>query len=100
MDNLLELIDMLKKFRDLKVELEPKLEELKLLEKSIKDEILITGELIENEWVNVSFRKEYIKSSWDNKGLRGYAVIRPDVLNFLKETLVKSSVVIKFTKVK
>lgn len=82
-------------YRDLKAEIAPMLARAKRLEKFIKTEIMATGELIEVECAKTSFRKGYIRSSWDNKQLRGYAVAHPEVLSFVKETNVSPTVVIK-----
>jgi hypothetical protein len=85
----------LEKYRDLKAEVQPLLDQLKNLEKSIKQEILSTGEIPEVDGVDVKIRKGYVRSSWDNKMLRGYAVSRPEILDFVKEIEVGPSVVFK-----
>ena len=52
----------LEKYRDLKAEVQPLLDQLKNLEKSIKQEILSTGEIPEVDGVDVKIRKGYLRS--------------------------------------
>jgi hypothetical protein len=87
--------DKLIQYRNLQIELKPLLDQLKALEKEIKSEILETGQIPEVEGVKIQLRKGYVRSSWDNKLLRGYAVAHPKVLEFVKETQVKRSVSIR-----
>ena len=42
--------------------------------------------------VKVAYRKGYIRASWDNNKLKGYAVAHPEILPFCKETEVAPSV--------
>lgn len=89
---------MLIAYRNAEQEIAPLLAELKELGGRIKKHILETGELVRVEGANTSFRKGYTRSSWDNKGLRGYAVAYPEVLDFLKETEVGPAVSIRVDK--
>lgn len=85
----------LQRYKALKELLSPMLDELKQLENEIKSHVLETGELVSIDGVTTSIRKGYTRSSWDTKGLKGYAKAYPDVLDFLKESKVNDSVVIK-----
>lgn len=79
-------------WRELKLKLQPMLDELGRLEKEIKAEVLETGYIPEVEGVKVQLRKGYIRSSWDDKGLRGFAVVHPEILALVKESRVGDSV--------
>lgn len=87
--------ELLETYRDLKIEIQPTIDFLTRLEKIIKRHIVETGEIVEVEGAKTRISRGYIRSAWDNKGLRGYALNRPEILQFLKETEVGPSVRIK-----
>ena len=68
---------------------------MKTLEKHIKAEVKQTGELVMVDGAYTKFGKGYTRTSWDNKGLRGYAVAHPEIMEFCKETEVGPTVSIK-----
>lgn len=90
---------LLSEWRSIKDSIQPQLDRLKHLETRIKSHCLETRGL---PWLpnvaKTSFRKGYIRSSWNNKGLRGYAVVNPEILIFLKETSVKEIAIITALK--
>jgi hypothetical protein len=89
--------DKIQKYRGMYFELKPLLEQMKKLEKEIKSEILGTGKVPEVKGVVIQIRKGYLRSSWNDKSLRGYAAANPEILEFVKETQVKPSVSIRLT---
>ena len=93
-----ELADKLERIRDMKAEIAPMLDEIERLEKQVKYEILETGELPQVDGVTVKIRNGYVRSSWDDKGLRGYAVLRPEIMQFLKETTTNPTVALSYGK--
>jgi hypothetical protein len=82
-------------YLNLKLELQPLINGLQEMENDIKASILETGEIPEVPGIKIKIRKAYTRSSWDNKGLRGYAVAHPEVMGFVKETSIKPGVSIK-----
>ena len=85
----------LAKLRDMKTEIAGHLAAIERLEKECKEEILETGELPNVPGLDVSIRKGYERVTWDGKGLQGYAVAYPEILDFAKKSVTKPSVVIK-----
>ena len=90
----MQLEKALNEYVELKEKLEPQLAELKAMEAVIKQHVLDTGEVAETQRAKVSIRKGYVRSSWDNKALRGYAAAKPEILEFCKESEVAPAVVI------
>lgn len=82
--------------RELKAELAPMLDMIARREKKIKDALLELGEKPEVDGVKVSFRSGYVRSSWNNKSLRGYAAAHPEIMEFVKESEVSPSVALSF----
>lgn len=87
--------DKIQAYKDIHLELAPLIEQMKSLEKEIKAEVLETGQIPDVNGVKIQIRKGYVRSSWDNKSLRGYAAAHPEILEFVKETEVKASVSMK-----
>lgn len=92
------LEEMLIQYRDTKRELEPALAELAKQESAIKKHVLETGELAKVDGASISIRNGYDRTSWDGKGLVGYAVAYPEVNQFKKVTAINPSAVIKVEK--
>lgn len=61
----------------------------------IKSEVLSIESSYKGAYGSVRYTRGYVRSSWDNKALRAFAVTYPSVLNFVSETEVKPSVSIK-----
>ena len=89
------LQEKLERLRDMKIEIAGPLAAIKELESQVKSEILDTGELPNVSGLDVSIRKGYERTSWDAKGLKGFAKAVPEILDFAKVSTVKPSVVIK-----
>ncbi len=75
---------------------EPFAEKARILEDEIKAEVLGFGRKYEHPLAEVSYRKGYIRASWDTKKLDGYSVAHPEIQEFKKETEVKPTVSIKW----
>ena len=86
---------LLEVYRDMKLELQPAIDQLKAIEKDIKKHVLETGEVAEIDGASVSIRNGYERKSWDNKALTGYAAAHPEIGQFCKVSAVKASAVIK-----
>lgn len=93
----LELEEAVSRYRDLKRSLAPMLEQIELLKSKIRESALETGEQIQIDGAKVVFRAPYLRSSWDNLGLRGYAVAHPEILDFLKEVEVPATAFVRLT---
>jgi hypothetical protein len=65
-----------------------------LLEEAVTTEILVTGVIIETDYVKTVIRNPAPRNSWDNKGLMGYSVGNPDILRFCKTANVQPHVAI------
>lgn len=65
------------------------------LEQIIKDVTLLRATSFKSEHGKVSYRKGYVRASWDDRALLGYAVDHDAILSFRKETEVKPSVSIE-----
>ena len=92
-DTVLE--QLLKDYRNAKVDLQPALTELKNMEKHIKQLVMDTGEVAEIDGVSVSIRNGYTRSSWNTKGLEALASLHPWILRQRTEREIGPSVVIK-----
>lgn len=91
----LTLDEMLEMYRDMKSELSPMIEDMKLLEKQIKAHVKETGETGNVDGVDVKIRNGYERTSWDGKALKGYAAAHPEIMEFCKVTSIAPSVSIK-----
>lgn len=88
--------EMLAKYRDMKIELQPAIDAMTALEKQIKAHVLETGEISHGvDGIEVNVRSGYTRQSWDSKALAGYAAAHPEIAQFCKETNVSPSVSIK-----
>lgn len=87
--------DQLRRLRDMKAELQPHIDNMKALEKQIKAHLLETGEKPDVDGVTVSFRRGYVRTSWDSKALNGYAAAHPEIEQFRTEREIGPSVSIK-----
>lgn len=61
----------------------------------IKRLVLEKGESVSTPVARATYRRESIRTSWDNKALNGYAAAHPEIEQFRKESSVKASVSIK-----
>src|SRR5210317_1656233 len=86
---------LLKMYRDMKLELQPAIDQIKEIEKDIKKHVLETGEVAEVDGCAVSIRNGYERKSWDGKALAGYAAAHPEIEQFCKVTNIRASAVIK-----
>ena len=89
------LEQLLKDYRESKIELQPMLTELKNMEKHIKQLVMDTGEVAEIDGASVSIRNGYTRSSWNTKGLDALASLHPWILQQRTEREIGPSVVIK-----
>lgn len=90
-----ELEVMLAEYRDMYTELEPAINQLKALEKDIKEHCKETGEIATIDGAQVKTRSGYTRVNWDKKALEGYAAVRPEILQFKSEKQVSPTVTIK-----
>ncbi len=74
----------------------PFLEKINKLEEEIKAGVLESGKKYKHDLAEVSYRKGYVRASWDTKKLDGYATAHPEIKEFKKETEVKPSSSIKW----
>ena len=78
--------EMIQKMEDLDAEFEPAenlvAEEIQRLTDTIKMQVIKHGESVKGEFMQCSWVKG--RTSWNSKGLEGYAVANPDVLRFKK----------------
>ena len=65
------------------------------LEEDIRTAALLIQKPFKCDQGKVSFRKSYVKVSWDSKALDGYAAAHEEILQFRKTTVVKPSVSIQ-----
>lgn len=75
---------------------EPFAEQARILEDEIKAEVLESGKKYKHELADVSYRKGYIRASWDTKKLDGFAAAHPEIMEFKKETEVNATASIKW----
>ena len=75
---------------------EPFAEQARILEDEIKAEVLESGKKYKHELANVTYRKGYIRASWDTKKLDGFAAAHPEITEFKKETEVSATASIKW----
>jgi len=72
--------------KDIEAEFAPDIEHfdkvISELEVEIKEMVIVHGESVKGEHMMVSFNKG--RASWDGKGLDGYAVAHPEILQFKK----------------
>lgn len=87
--------NLLASYRDITDEIAPTLALLKEIEEAVKAWVLASGEDIKVDGAATSTRGGYIRSSWDGAKLKGYAVARPEILEFMTATEVGPSVSIK-----
>ena len=90
-----QLEELLGQYRDMKWELQPAVDKLKLLEKEIKKYAMDTGEVAEVDGCSVSIRKGYTRSSWNTKGLEALASLHPWILQQRTERKIGPAAVIK-----
>ena len=95
MSNVTTLASMLEMYRDMKAELQPQIDALKQIENAIKTHVRDTGEVATGDGASVKIRKGSTRTSWDSKGLKGYAVANPDILQFMTEKRSADVVTIK-----
>ncbi len=93
-DNL-NAIKNLDELAEIKATLAPILARKKKLEMAVREWCMETGEVLNTDAGATSFRKSYTRKSWNGKGLLGYSVANPDVLEFLIEKEIGATVAIK-----
>jgi hypothetical protein len=69
--------------------------EMDKLKKEIQAGVKEHGESVEYDGVTATLRKPYVRTSWDSKGLEGYAKYDPKILEFRKQTNVGPSVSVR-----
>jgi hypothetical protein len=87
----------LAEYADLKAQVAPVLERIKVLEREIKSVAVECGGL-DTPMARVEIRKAYERVSWDSRALAGYAAVHPEILQFRKVTQVGVSAAIKIKK--
>jgi len=70
-------------------------ERLDALEKEIKAVVMTERHSERGFGVSATFRSGYVRNTWDNDKLEGYAVAFPGILEFRKQTDVGPSVSMK-----
>lgn len=66
------------------------------LEDEIKEDVLDFRKKYEHPLADVTYRKGYIRTSWDTKHLDIYSLTHPEVKKYRNETNVKPSASIKW----
>lgn len=66
------------------------------LEEEIETEVLEFGQKYEHPLANVTYRKGYVRTTYNAKQLDMYALTHPEVTEFKKETEVKAAASIKW----
>lgn len=94
----LSLEDALVRYRDLKKLVTPMTEQLELLKIKVRDDALESGEAAAVDGAKVVFREEYVRSVWDNAGLRSFGATHPEVLEFLTEVQVPLTAYIRLSQ--
>lgn len=86
------LAEKLARFRDMKSEVDPLVRMMKSLEQEIKELVAVTGEIVTVQGATVTTTAPQLRKYWNGKGLEGYAVANPEVLEFMTEKETKRSV--------
>ena len=92
MDDTQSMYTAMAEYEKLYVSLQPSMDKLKRLKEMIKTLVLQVGRTCSHGATTATYRKGYVRVSWDGKGLDGYAVANPEVLHFRKESKVESTV--------
>jgi len=79
--------------------LQKRRERLDALEKEIKVVVVAEGHSERGFGVSVTFRSGYVRNTWDNDKLEGFAAVHPEILPFRKQTDVSPSVSMKVLEV-
>jgi hypothetical protein len=66
------------------------------IEEEVRQEVLSIEKPFKSDIADISYRKGYIRSSWDSKALTGFAAAHPEIEQFKKETFVEPSVSINW----
>ena len=85
--------------RKLEEALTKRKERLDALEKEIKIAVVEEGHSERGFGISVTFRSGYVRNSWDNDKLEGFAAVHPEILPFRKQTDVNPSVSMKVMEV-
>ena len=80
----MELQEMLQEYAAIDTEFGVFMKRHAALAKAVKSTVLDTGEIADG----VTIGRPYTRRSWDSKGLTGYAVANPEILQFAKDTEV------------
>ena len=75
---------------------EPFADQARVLEEEIKSEVLEFGKKYEHPLANVTYRKAYTRTTYDDKKLDMYALTHPEVTDFKKVTEVSATTSIKW----
>lgn len=89
------LNELLTKYRDMYVELQPAIDQMNALKAKITQHVKETGETGDVDGVTVSIRKGSERVSWDTKALKGYAAAHPEIEQFCKVTITSPAVTVK-----
>lgn len=91
-----EAMQLLTEYEERKAELAPALSQLELMEKRIKEYILTENDPLETSVIRTEIRNGYTRSNWDDKKLRGFALVHPEIMDCCKVSEVGRAVVFKF----
>ena len=92
-ESIVTLEELLEKYRDMKTELAYPLEQLKTLEKKIREHVKETGETADIDGARITVtapKKPRVK--WDTKALEGVAALNPKILALRTEYWASPSV--------
>ncbi len=73
-------------------------EKIESLLEEIRYQVSLREKTFDCDLAKVSFKKGYIRSSWDTKALTGYAAAHPEIEQFKKETEVEPSIQFKWAE--
>lgn len=66
------------------------------IEEEVRQEVFTLAKPFKSDIADVSYRKGYVRASWDTKALTGYAAAHPEIEQFKKETEVEPTVAINW----
>lgn len=90
-----DLETVLALYRDMKQELAPAMSHLDEIKRAIVAHVKETGETAAIDGASISTRHGYVRTSWDNKMLQGYALDHPEINAAKTEKEIGPAVTIK-----
>ena len=74
----------------------PFLDKIEEIEDSIRQEVLAGEKSVKTEYGSCTFRKAYVRKSWDTKKLEGMGVLIPEIMECQNVSEVNATVIMKF----